>query len=135
MSDCIFCKIASKEIPADIIFEDDKVVAFMDASPVTKGHALLIPKSHSSDLPGTPDEDLASLIIYAKKIAVGVVKAIPAAGFNTSINTGAAAGQTVFHTHFHIIPRFANDGLKSWPHLESEPKTRAEMAAEIKKFL
>jgi histidine triad (HIT) family protein len=135
MTDCIFCKIIRKEIPSDIFYEDDEVVGFLDIRPVNKGHALIVPKKHSQDLLSAEDEDLESLIKLTKRIAAGIMKATGAAGFNLHVNTGEASGQVVMHTHFHIIPRFANDGLKLWPHHETEPKTRAEIAEEIKKFL
>lgn len=135
MEECIFCKIINKEIPSDIIYETDEVVAFLDVRPITKGHTLVIPKKHSQDLLSADDDVLKALIVGCKKLASAVVTATGAAGFNLSVNTSPAAGQVVFHTHFHIIPRFADDGLKPWPHSESEPKTRADMAAEIKKFL
>ncbi|HYC79616.1 MAG TPA: HIT family protein [Candidatus Binatia bacterium] len=135
MEDCIFCKIINKEIPADIIYEDENLLAFLDIRPVNKGHALLIPKKHAADMTSSDDETLSQLIVGVKKLAQAIMTATGAAGFNLGVNTGAASGQVVFHTHFHIIPRFANDGLKSWPHSDSEPKTRADVAAEIKKFL
>lgn len=133
--DCIFCKIVNGEIPSDKIFEDDEVVAFLDIRPVNRGHSLVVPKKHFENILATPDEVLSTMIAHTKKIAAGIAKATGADGFNIGINTGVASGQTVFHTHLHIIPRFNNDGLKPWPHEESEPKTRAEMAAAIKKFL
>ena len=118
-----------------MIYEDDDVFVFLDIKPVNKGHTLIIPKKHSADLLEIDDETLSKLITKARQIAGQVMAAIGAAGFNLNINTRPAAGQVVFHTHFHIIPRYANDGLKMWPHLEVEPKTRAEMAEELKKFI
>lgn len=135
MEDCLFCKIACGKIPSDKIYEDEEVFAFLDIRPVNKGHALIVPKKHSEDLLHTDDLVLSSMIVHVKKIAEAIVKATGAAGFNLGVNTGAAAGQAVFHVHFHIIPRFSNDGLKNWPHAESEPKTRNDIAEEIKKFL
>lgn len=135
MTDCIFCKIISKEIPADIIYEDTDVLAFLDLHPVNRGHALVVPKKHSEDLLHLDDEDAGPVMIKIKKVATAVLKATGAAGFNLHVNTGSSAGQVIFHTHFHIIPRYANDGLKMWPHSEVEPKTRAQQAEEIKKFL
>jgi histidine triad (HIT) family protein len=123
--DCIFCKIASKEIPADVIYENEDVLAFLDIRPISKGHSLLIPKKHSADMLSAEAEDLSALINNVKEVAAGIIRATGAAGFNLGVNTGEAAGQVVFHTHFHIIPRFSGDGLKHWPHLESQPKTRA----------
>ncbi len=132
---CIFCKIVAKEIPADIIYEDADVIAFLDLHPVNRGHSLVVPKTHSENILSMTDANLAVIMPVMKKIAIGVVEATGAAGFNLHVNTGKTAGQAVFHTHLHIIPRYAEDGLKLWPHTEVEPKTRAQQAAEIRKFL
>lgn len=118
MNDCIFCKIIKKQIPTDFIYENDKIVAFLDIMPVNPGHTLVVPKEHHTDLLDTPDETLNDMITRTKKIATAVIKAVKADGFNIGINTKKAAGQAVFHTHLHIIPRFTNDGLKHWPHKE-----------------
>jgi histidine triad (HIT) family protein len=133
--ECLFCKISRKEIPSEFIYEDGEIFAFLDIRPVSKGHTLLVPKKHSSDLLEADDETLSQMISSVKRLAGAIMAATGAAGFNLGINTKPAAGQVVFHTHFHIIPRYSNDGLKMWPHLESEPKTRAQMAEEIKKFI
>jgi histidine triad (HIT) family protein len=133
--DCLFCKIIRKEIPAELIYEDNDMVAFLDIRPISKGHALLIPKKHSEDLLAADDQTLGMIMSNVKRLASAIMAATGAAGFNLAANTKPAAGQVVFHTHFHIIPRFSNDGLKMWPHLESEPRTRAQMAEEIKKFI
>jgi histidine triad (HIT) family protein len=135
MEDCIFCKIISKEIPSSVIYEDDEVISFLNLHPVSKGHSLVVPKQHSSDFLSTEPAVLAQSVQHVQKIAQAIIKATGAAGFNLTVNNGPAAGQEIFHLHFHIIPRYANDGLKPWPHLDSEPKTRDQMAEEIKKFL
>ncbi|OGE73816.1 MAG: hypothetical protein A3I07_02125 [Candidatus Doudnabacteria bacterium RIFCSPLOWO2_02_FULL_42_9] len=135
MKDCIFCKIAAGEIPSDKIYEDDKVVAFMDIRPVSRGHALVLPKLHAADIVETPDDVIADVMKQAKRIAVSIQHALNADGFTISTNRGEAAGQTVFHLHFHIIPRYRKDGLKPWPHQETEPRTRTQLAEEIKKHL
>ena len=118
MSDCIFCKIIAKEIPADFVYENDKIVAFLDIRPCNPGHTLVVPKEHHVDLLETPDSVLADIMSRTKKIAPAVVKAVNADGFNTIFNTKPAAGQMIFHTHMHIIPRFIGDGLKHWPEKE-----------------
>ncbi len=133
--DCIFCKISNKEIPSSIIYEDNDVISFLNIKPVGKGHALVVPKKHSDDFISTDEDTLTKLTIATKKVGTAIMKATGAAGFNLGVNNGAAAGQEIFHLHFHIIPRYQGDGLKPWPHLETEPKTRDEMAEEIKKFL
>jgi len=135
MEDCIFCKIIAGQIPTEKIYEDDSTFAFMDIRPVSRGHALVVPKNHSKDILETEEADLHKTIITARKVADAIMKAMGAAGFTISTNRGEAAGQTVFHLHFHLIPRYANDGLEPWEHKEVEPKTRAGIAAEIKKHL
>lgn len=136
MEDCIFCKIIKNEIPSEKFFEDDVAAVILDIHPVSKGHSLVLLKSHYRDLVSTPDKELAEVILRVKKIAAGIMKATGAAGFNLQVNNGEAAGQVVPHLHFHIIPRFERDGLTvHWPHSDSEPKTRAQIASEIKKFL
>mgnify|MGYP001585061865 CR=1 FL=1 len=135
MNNCIFCKIINKEIPADIIYEDDQALAFLDIRPVSRGHALVVPKKHSDDFLSSEDQVLEDLMPKIKKIAAAVMKATNAEGINISTNHGAAAGQVVFHLHFHLIPRFGGDRLTAWPHQEIEPKTRAEIAEAIKRNL
>ncbi len=135
MEDCIFCKIIRNEIPSDKIYEDEDIFAFLDLRPTSRGHALVVPKIHSKDFLETTDDELSKVIVKVKKIAAAVMDGTGAAGFNLTTNTRAAAGQAVFHLHFHIIPRYQNDGLPMFPHHESEPKTRAELADHIKKFI
>lgn len=135
MEDCIFCKIIKRVIPAEIVYESVDVLAFLDIRPTTKGHTLVIPKAHYEDLLVTPDDVLSATMCEVKKIAPAVMSAVNAQGFNFGINTKPAAGQVVFHTHFHIIPRFLSDGLVPWPHHDVEPKTRQELAELIKKHL
>ena len=131
---CIFCKIAGGAIPCDKIYEDNASLAFLDLRPVSKGHALVIPKAHSADFLSSNDEVLAELMPKVKKIGQALMKAVNAQGINITSNNGPAAGQVVFHLHFHLIPRFNSDGLVQWPHHDSEPKTRAELANLIKKY-
>ena len=116
-----------------MIYENNKIFAFMDAFPVTKGHALVVPREHHADLLDTPDEVLSEMISKTKKIAPAVVKAVKAEGFVISFNTKKAAGQSVFHTHLHIIPRWENDGLKNWPPMKTpSPEELQKLAEEIK---
>lgn len=115
MEDCVFCKIVKGEIPSQKVYENDKVLAFLDINPVNSGHTLVIPKSHHKDLFSTPEEVLSDIIVRTKKIAVAIIKAVGADGVNLGMNNRPAAGQVVFHTHLHIMPRFEGDGLKHWP--------------------
>ncbi|WP_372798199.1 HIT family protein [Pontiella sp.] len=110
MSECIFCKIVNKEIPATVVYEDDEVLVFMDIGPIIKGHTLVIPKKHYDPVTETPDEMLAKMHITAKKIAAAQMNGLGADGVNIMQNNGRASGQEVEHIHIHVIPRFADDG-------------------------
>lgn len=112
--DCIFCKIISGELPSNKIYEDDLVMAFLDINPVNTGHTLVIPKKHYSNTLETPDELLQHLVIVVKRLANAIVKATGSGGCNISINNGEASGQIIFHAHWHIMPRFSNDGYELW---------------------
>ena len=112
MSDCLFCKIINGDIPSVKVYEDEHVYAFMDIMPLTKGHTLLIPKTHCQDLFEMPEDVAANLYKAAPKVANAIKAACNPIGMNTVNNNGAAAGQTVFHYHLHLIPRYdAKDGL------------------------
>jgi histidine triad (HIT) family protein len=111
-SDCIFCQIVAGEIPAQIVAEDERTVAFMDINPATRGHALVIPRRHSTDLLDTAPEDLQALILTAQGLARRVIERLGADGVNLLNSTRAAAWQTVFHVHVHVIPRYENDPLR-----------------------
>jgi histidine triad (HIT) family protein len=113
-TDCIFCKIVSGEIPATILYEDTDSVAFLDTSPVNKGHTLVIPRHHYENLFDLPEATGAAVMRTVQTMAGAVKKAVAADGINLGMNNGEAAGQIVFHAHLHIIPRFVDDGLKHW---------------------
>ena len=124
-NDCIFCAIAAGEIPSFKVYEDDLVLAYLDINPFTKGHTLVIPKAHSTGLLDTDDEVLAAVVARVKKVAAHLKAALPCDGFNILQNNGEAAGQTVHHLHFHIIPRYAGEPLT----FESKPGDMAELKA------
>lgn len=107
--DCIFCKIANGEIPSSTIYEDEDFRVFLDLNPATRGHALIVPKEHFADLFELDDELAKKAIILAKKLADHMKRALGCAGFNLVQNNGEAAGQTVFHFHLHLIPRYEKD--------------------------
>ena len=109
--DCIFCDIASKLSEAEIIFENEKVIAFLDINPVNYGHTLVIPKKHFDNFLTIPNDELAELTRLTQYIAGSVKRALKADGFNIISNNGLSAGQSVFHFHYHIIPRYENDFL------------------------
>ena len=107
-NDCVFCAIVAGEIPSFKVYEDDCVLAYLDINPFTKGHALVIPKVHSAGLLDTPAETLKEVVVRVQKVAAHIKATLPCDGFNILQNNGAAAGQTVSHLHFHIVPRFAD---------------------------
>ncbi len=108
--DCIFCKIIAGQIPATRVYEDADTLAFLDISPVIKGHALVIPKTHHDAIASTPETVLQKTILVVQRIARAQMAALAADGVNVSQANGRAAGQVVPHIHFHVIPRFATDG-------------------------
>lgn len=130
MSDCLFCKIVSGEIPSHKVYEDDKFLAFLDINPVNLGHTLVIPKDHYETLFDTPDGVLSEILPIAKKIARVVMEVTGAGGFNLNQNNYSVAGQVVDHLHFHIVPRFEDDGLELWPGEQYEDDNKAEELAK-----
>ena len=132
---CIFCKLANKDIPTNIIYEDDRFTVILDASPATKGHALILPKNHAANIYELPDEDASAVFVLAKKLATKMTEILHCDGFNIVQNNGECAGQTVFHFHMHLIPRYLNDGNQdklTWNHAEFTPEEIAEIAAELR---
>lgn len=114
MNDCLFCKIVRGEIPAAKVYEDDELIAFLDIKPVNPGHVLLIPKAHHETLLQTPPKLLESMMAMVPSLARAAMQATGSEGFNLACNTGTVAGQVVFHTHLHIMPRKAGDGYELW---------------------
>lgn len=108
-SDCIFCKIAGGEIPSTTLYEDEDFRVILDLGPATRGHALLLPKEHYADLFELDDDLACKALMRAKRIAEKMKRALGADGFQLVQNNGAAAGQTVFHFHMHLIPRYKDD--------------------------
>ena len=109
-NNCIFCKIAAGEIPSKTIYEDDKFRVILDLGPATKGHALILPKNHYANLYELPEETAGDVMKLAKKMATIMTEKLGCQGFNLMQNNGETAGQTVFHFHMHLIPRYENDG-------------------------
>ncbi|MEA2143343.1 MAG: histidine triad family protein [Solirubrobacteraceae bacterium] len=110
--DCLFCKIVAGEIPATVIAEDERTVAFMDINPATRGHALVIPRVHARDVHEIDPEDLEAVAVAAQAVAGRAIERLGAAGVNLLNSSGAAAWQTVFHFHMHVIPRYEGDPLR-----------------------
>ncbi|MBE5868981.1 MAG: HIT family protein [Lachnospiraceae bacterium] len=109
-ANCIFCKIATGEIPSRTLYEDDDFKVILDLEPATKGHALILPKSHADNLYELPDEIAEKVLKLAKQMAINMTEKLGADGFNLVQNNGTVAGQTVHHFHMHLIPRYADDG-------------------------
>lgn len=132
MSDCIFCKIVKGEIPADKIYEDETSLAFLDITPINPGHILLIPKEHYKNIYDMPDEVLSKMAPIIKKLSSKLKKAVNADGINIGMNNDSPAGQVVFHAHFHIMPRFLNDGYKLWHGKEYKANEAQQLAKKIR---
>jgi histidine triad (HIT) family protein len=125
--DCLFCRIVSGELPSTRIDEDERTVAFMDINPATRGHVLVVPREHSTDLTEIADEDLDAVVRMGRKVACRQLERLDADGINLLNSCGNVAWQTVFHFHLHVIPRYANDPLRlPW---EPGPGDREEIAA------
>lgn len=111
-NNCIFCKIANGEIPAATIYEDESFKVILDLGPASKGHALILPKDHFANIYELDEETTAKAFTIAKKMAEKMTESLGCDGFNIVQNNGTVAGQTVFHFHIHLIPRYKNDNVK-----------------------
>ncbi len=134
MEDCIFCKIIAGEIPSTAVYEDEDFKAILDVGPAARGHVIIIPKKHAENIYELEDEDAAKVFPIAKKIATALKKTYDCDGVNVLQNNGKAAGQTVFHLHVHVVPRYYSDDVKiMWE--PGETPDLDEVASEIKKNL
>jgi histidine triad (HIT) family protein len=132
--DCIFCMIVAGKLPATIVAEDERTVSFMDINPATRGHALVIPRAHSRDLLSVDHEDLKAVALAAQRLAMRASEQLGADGVNVLNSCGAAAWQTVFHFHVHVIPRYTDDPLRlPWVPGPGDPQQIAAAAADLKR--
>ncbi|MGO9488355.1 MAG: HIT family protein [Solirubrobacteraceae bacterium] len=130
--DCIFCKIAAGELPATIVDQDERTIAFMDIAPATRGHALVIPRAHSRDLLEVDEEDLRATVLAARRLAARAKERLGADGVNLLNSCGQAAWQTVFHFHVHVVPRYDGDPLRlPWVPSPGDPEQIAAAAEEL----
>lgn len=136
MSDCIFCKISNGEIPSTTLYEDDDFRVIFDLGPASKGHALILPKKHFDDV-FSMDEDTASKIfVVATKVARAMKEVLDFDGMNIVQNNGTIAGQTVFHFHMHLIPRYEGDIVNiGWIPGKADTEVLEELSKEISKAL
>ncbi len=117
---CIFCKIANGDIPSKTIYEDEDFKVILDLGPATKGHALILPKNHYRSLYDLPDDAASKVMLLAKKMTIQMTNKLKCDGFNLVQNNEEAAGQTVFHFHLHLIPRYKGDGQTlGWKPIEA----------------
>jgi len=108
--ECLFCQIVKGKIPSEVIFENKRVLAFLDVNPCSNGHTVVIPKKHYEKLSQIPDKEVKNLFIVVVKLAGKIQKQMKASAFNIGINDGEFAGQVIPHVHVHIIPRYKGDG-------------------------
>jgi histidine triad (HIT) family protein len=131
--DCIFCKIVAGEVPAQIIHEDEHTVAFMDISPATRGHALVVPRRHARDITEIEPEQLQAVAVAAQGLAKRMLDRLDADGINLLNSCGAPAWQTVFHLHMHVIPRYDGDPLRlPWTPETGDPEVIAATAEQLR---
>ena len=133
MENCIFCKIASGEIPSATLYEDDDFRVILDLGPATKGHSLILPKKHAANITEMPEELLGKAMSIAKKMTVAMKEGLSCDGVNVVQNNGEAAGQTVFHFHMHIIPRYNGDNAGvSWTPGKLTDEVKEEVLSAVK---
>ena len=136
MTDCIFCAIVAGNAPAERLFEDESTLAFLDANPATDGHTLVIPKRHAGDLFEIEDEDADALWRSVRRVARGIREALAPDGMNLFQSNGRAAFQSVFHVHVHVVPRWADDGIRlPWIPRPGDPQGMAEVAERLRAAL
>ncbi len=133
-NDCIFCKLANGEIPTNAIYEDNDFKVILDASPAAKGHALILPKEHFANIYEIDSDILGKAAKLAQRIIVHETKVLGCEGYNLVQNNGEVAGQTVFHFHMHLIPRYEkenNAGVLQWNHKEYSEEEFAQICQEM----
>lgn len=131
--DCLFCGIVAGDVPAQVVDSDEHTVAFMDISPATRGHSLVVPRRHWADLTEISDEDLERTMVAARRLTRRIDRTLGPDGFNLLNSCRPAAWQTVFHFHVHVVPRYEGDPLElPWTPSQGEPEEIASVAAEIR---
>jgi histidine triad (HIT) family protein len=134
MNDCLFCKIIAKQVPANIVYEDEQTIAFLDIFPVSKGHMLIVPKEHAVTLHLNSRNSTLAIMETAHKLARPAMEALDASGYNLGMNCGIDAGQEIMHTHLHFMPRYSGQS-RSFTKTKTSREELAEVAALIIKKL
>lgn len=136
MDNCIFCRIAAGDIPSSVIYEDEDFKVILDIAPATKGHAIILPKKHFADLFELDEDTAKKVLVVAKKVALAMKRELNCDGLNLLQNNGQAAGQSVFHIHFHLIPRYQGDNVKvPWTPDKYADGEAGELAGRIAKHI
>jgi histidine triad (HIT) family protein len=136
MDSCIFCRIAQKRVPANLVCEDEKAMAFLDIRPLSEGHTLIIPKSHYETIFEIPQELIMHIQGVTKRVALAVKKATQADGISIMQQNGKAAGQEILHLHVHVIPRCENQKLPKFSETSEASKEKlSQTAAKIRRYL
>lgn len=135
MPDCIFCRIAAGTLPAEVVLDTPRVLAFLDIAPVHYGHTLVIPKEHYQNLLDLPDDLWLEIGRVSRRVARALKQALYASGFNIGMNNFEAAGQVVFHAHLHVIPRYRGDGLLLFPQGTYPPGDLKKVGQQLRQAL
>ena len=135
MRDCIFCRLAAGELPAEVVLDTPRVLAFLDIAPVHYGHTLVIPKEHYQNLLDLPDDLWQEMGRVSRQVAQALQKTLYARGFNIGMNNFEAAGQVVFHAHLHVIPRYQGDGLLLFPQGTYPPGDIQKVGQQLRQAL
>ena len=135
LADCIFCEIEAGRAPAHRVYEDERILVFMDKFPVADGHTLIVPRRHGADVFETEDEDLRAVASASRRLAHAIRDLLAPDGLSVFQLNGAAAGQTVFHYHMHLIPRMRGDSLRIHGRRPGDPERLAELAAQLEDAL
>ena len=135
MRDCIFCRIAAGKAPSERLVETPRVLAFLDIAPVHYGHALVIPRDHYENLLDLPDDLWMEMGQVSRRVAQALRSVLFAQGFNIGMNNFAPAGQVVFHTHLHVIPRYRRDGLELFPQGMYQPGDLAKVGEQLRRAI
>ncbi|MDW8065672.1 MAG: HIT family protein [Anaerolineae bacterium] len=136
MNGCVFCAIVARQQPAEVVYEDEQTMAFMDIQPANPGHTLVIPKRHAATIFDIDEEDAAAVMRTAVRVARAIRKALAPDGLNLVQSNGRAGGQEIFHLHVHVIPRWVGDGLRlARPPVVRRERPLSEVAAELRQAL